>query len=208
MEEPPTADRRNRVTNISFPDGSSQDASNINLIYAQSEWPDPITRNERISLTFLPPSGVAEKSNEGLQSADDVDVRIECGNILSVIITWPWTMQNVEKLVGLWLQGEEGKTKLEMYHPMIQRFIRFLEQTKSKSTDKTKSTMRLQLPRDVKPDFQEEILQWDGTGQRVLFLTCFAPDRDFHRPRKTLNYGNLGWTEIIPAQTKQDLLFR
>ena len=54
---------------VSAVEGSSLQSmrNNVSLIYVQSLWADPITRDERVSLAFLLPTGVAESNrNEHL----------------------------------------------------------------------------------------------------------------------------------------------
>ena len=58
---------------------------------------------------------------------------------------------------------------------MIQGSIHSVERTKQKGTEFTSSFMKLNLPIEVKPDFEQDVLEWEGTGQRILFLTFHAP---------------------------------
>ena len=149
-------------------------------------------------ITILLLSGVAEHLG-GMSkfSLNDVDVKVEGNRTVIVTKIWPSTMEQIEKRKEFWLRRESGKQKIEFYHPMIQGFIHFVERTKHKSTDLAPSFIKSNLPIEVKPDFEEEILEWEGTGQRVLFLTFHGPEREFNRS------GKRGLVTRIRASTVQ-----
>ena len=61
--------------------------------------------------------------------------------------------------------------------------------------------MRLQLPFEVKPDATEEILAWNHHAQRVLFVTCMAPERNYVGKSRRRAVERMRMSEII--HTKQ-----
>ena len=107
----------------------------------------------------------------------------------------------MSELCALLLQGAEGKSKLEYYHPMIEGFSRYLEDFKKSSTDVVQSNMRIQLPFEVEPDVTEEILAWDHHAQRVLFVTCMAPERNYIKKSRRRAVKRMRMSEMI--HTKQ-----
>lgn len=146
--------------------------------FVLSEWKHQRTKDNRVSVAILLPTGVGEQ--EG-----DVRVSVEDGLFLRVDVVWPPALTNVPMLMEMWLQGD-GVPKIEDYHPQVQGFYDYLQQFQANQRDKVESFARLPLPFVVKPDFERHVLGWEGSSQIILFVTLSAPDRNFNPDDKKL----------------------
>lgn len=135
-----------------------------------SVWKDPRTKDSRISLAVLLESGVGE-------SPGDLKVCVD-GQYLRITVKWPSVLMDVLKLNAVFLQGD-GVDRIEDYHPQIVGFYDFLEQFQRKEGDAVESVAKIPLPFFVKPDFHKRLMAWEGTSEKVLYVTLFAPDRHF-----------------------------
>ena len=106
----------------------------LRLMSIMSVWNDPTTRDARVSFAILLPSGIPGSDCSNDEFDDGIELKVD-GLELILTIKWPSTMTCVSELCALWLRGEEGKVRLENYHPMIEGFNKHLEEFKKNSND-------------------------------------------------------------------------
>lgn len=63
--------------------------------------------------------------------ANDLVIQIEASRSLYISVTWPSSMKNVERLMGIRHEGRGGKTYLNHWCAMIQRFANYTGSTKN-----------------------------------------------------------------------------
>ena len=142
-------------------------------IYTVSVWKDPTSKDQRVSMAILLPTGIGE--NPG-----DLKLFVEDDEIFKITIRWPSAMVSVPQLMQRWLSSQE-EPEMKDYHPQVQGFYSFLENFQSKEGDPIYSTARIGLPFSMNPDFERILLGSEGTKQIVLFVTLGAPDHNYKK---------------------------
>ena len=144
-------------------------------IYIVGEWEDD-REEQRVTIAILMPSGSFERSK-------DHDIKVtDDGMALEITYVWPQCMTDLLFLHKAELEGDEKKSF--QHHPRLLGFRPFLRKLRSKSDHKITSTCSIPLPFPVKNDItiarrRRRILGWNNTGQRVLYVTLEAPDKDY-----------------------------
>eukprot|EP00171_Calliarthron_tuberculosum_P003541 IDg3541t1 len=147
-------------------------------LYMLGSWKDPRTKDDKISIAVLLPSGISEHPG-------DIVATVVDDWFMQLSVTWPTSFMSTVQLMHIWLQGD-GVEKIEDYHPHFQSFSAFRERFQTSEEDKIHSVARIPLPFAVKSDFEQHLLGWHGTSQTVLFLILSAPSRNFTTPTKKL----------------------
>lgn len=120
---------------------------NVQPLHMISEWIEPGTTTKRLTVAILLPSGVLS-GQFAVRVADD-------GCALEISITWPNPMVELKMLHRKWLQAD-GSDRIEVYHPKLIGFERFLKSYRTRSTDKIESTARINLPYQVQTHISEK----------------------------------------------------
>lgn len=114
-------------------------------LYLLSTWRDARTRDGRISIIIVLPTGA-------LELQDSITAEVIADSKVNLAINWSTPATDVQKLVSGILAVEEH---LEVPHGslMEQGLHDFLSQDRSKESDPIASTCIIELPYPVKPDF-------------------------------------------------------
>jgi len=145
----------------------------FNPIHIITEWKDPKSKDMRCSVAILLPSGIVER-------IDDIEINIIDGNTLSLIIPWPTSFMKTEKLMRIWLEGQEVE-RIESYHPHCESFNNVRMRYQSRESDPVNSTALFALPFEVLPVYEQHLLGWDNSAEEVLLLVLKAPPKDFRK---------------------------
>lgn len=153
-------------------------------IYLLSTWRDPRSRDGRISLIMVLPTGA-------LDVDDAVHAEVITSKQVKVSISWPAPITDVQKLVAGVLAVEPS---LDISHGtlMAQGFHDFLAQYREKELDSISSTCLIDLPFPVKPDFDEQVLMFEDSGIQLYFLQFRAPEKNYATPTKRLRVNRIG----------------
>ena len=154
--------------------GNSASNTQFQLMHHISQWKDAETRKSHVSVAILFCSGVSDDND---RNKDDITVSIDGGRVLVVRILWTSCLTDGKIFMLDWLQAENGKQKLEVYHPMIQGFMTSIAKTESAHSGGTYSILRIQLPIDVQDEVSNEILERKNSPQVVLLVVCKEPER-------------------------------
>lgn len=158
------------VHKLSFSDDSTLE---FKPLYMLSVWKEPSTKDERISVAILLPSGISE-------NIDDITVRIVKGQELELTIPWPSSFMNLKQLMQVWLEGD-GVTRIEDYHPHCEGFAAYRMKFQKQETDLIHSKAIIHLPFEVISEFEQHLLGWEGNSQEVLFLILKAPSKMYKK---------------------------
>ena len=109
----------------------------FNPIYTLSVWKDPSSKDQRISIAILLPTGIGE-------SPGDPKLSVESEKILKISVMWPSAMSSVPQLMRRWLTGQDGP-EMKDYHLHVQGFYSFMEKFQSKEGDPIYSTAKIGL---------------------------------------------------------------
>jgi len=178
---------------VDLPTESAPDSIKGNPIckplYLLSTWRDPRTRDGRISILIVLPTGV-------LEIDDAVTAEVVSENQIELTIQWPTPAINVQKLVSGVLAVQNH---LELSHGtlMEQGFHDFLSQYRSKEADPISSTCIIQLPFAVKPDFDEEVIMFEDSETQLYLLQLRAPEQKYSTPSKRLRIHRVGTNAAI-----------
>jgi len=147
-------------------------------LYILSTWRDPRTRDGRISIVLVLPSGV-------LQMEGGVVAEVVSERKVKVTITWPTPATDVQKIVSGILAVDSN---LDLSHGtlMAQGFHDFLSQYRAKEADPIVSTCLIELPFPVKPDFDEEAIMFNDSETQLYLLQLRAPEKRYSTPSKRL----------------------
>lgn len=144
-------------------------------IYVMGVWEDE-REEQRVTVAIHMPSGSFERPREF-----DLQV-IEDGNALELTYVWPKCMTD-----PLYLHKAEidlDKTGAFKQHPRVLSFRPFLRKLRARSDHSIASKCVIKLPFTVKAEIaqirrRQKALGWRTTGQRVLYVTMEAPDKDY-----------------------------
>jgi len=138
------------LTNVENSTSAQLNSSTLSFvpIYMISQWKEPTTKDDRISLAILLPSGTSDK-------IDDISVRIINGIKLELTIPWPSAFLNIN----------------------CEGFSTYRMQFQTQETDVIQSTAEILLPFEVVADFEQHLLGWNGNNQEVLFVILKAPSK-------------------------------
>ena len=139
----------------------------IHLLYT---WKDPLSKDDRVSVAILLPTGVSEKPG-------DLQIALENETVLKITVMWPSATTSVPQLMQKWLSCDIG-TAMKEYYPQVQGFFDLLENFQAREGDSVYSTTQIPLLFIVKTDFEPVLLGWEGTNQIVLFVTLSVFDRN------------------------------
>ena len=140
-------------------------------LYIVGKWKHPRTRDGRVSVLLLLPTGVLDRP-------DGVTAEVK-DDVATVTFTWPKVLVDANKLMDAVLSFctdmDVGQGTL-----LAQGLMDFTEPLQSREGDDIKSTCRIKLPFVVKQDFSQDILKFPGDNTSILYLLRFsAPERNF-----------------------------
>lgn len=137
-------------------------------------WKDSISEDNRVYLGILLSSGIAENWN-------NLSICVESESVLKLIVMCTSTMTDVPKRVQWWISAEAWDPMVE-YHPKYKAFIAFW---------KSFSLMRgpiLFICRDYTSfprqfSCYRSFVRVRSTSEIVLFVSLYAPDRNYKKRR-------------------------
>lgn len=136
-----------------------------------SDWVDPGMRTRLFTVAILLPSDIWP---------GNVFVRVlENGNTLIMVVIWPCSSVDLEKLYRKWLHSE-GSDRLENYHPKLLGFKHFLKSCRSSNTDSLVSTVEIRLPFQAQTHIAEKYnLRWAYSNARVVYIELRGHDEPY-----------------------------
>lgn len=152
----------------------SMETNTFKPIYIVGELEDQ-REEQRVTVAILMPSGSFENHRDhDLKVSDD-------GMSLELCVTWPRSMTDLSFL---------HKSEIDLdpktfeYHPRVLSYRPYLRKLRSKADHKVTSTCAIPLPIQVKRDIAlvrkcSRLFGWHGAGQKVLYVTLEAPDKDY-----------------------------
>jgi len=154
-----------------------------------STWRDPRTRDGRISIIIVLPTGI-------LELEEGVSAEVISPNQVQVTIPWPTASTDVQKFVTGILAVEYD---LNASHGAVMTLgiHDFLAQYRSKEADPISSTCIIQLPFPVKPDFDEQAIIFDDSDTQLYLLQLRAPEKKYSTPSKRLRINRVGTNATI-----------
>jgi len=162
-------------------------------LYIVGKWKHPRTRDGRVSVLIVLPTGVLDR-DDGV-AAEVLD------DTVTVTFTWPRVLVDANKLMGAILSFckdmDIGQGTL-----LAQGLMDYTEPLQSREDDDIKSTCRIKLPFNVKPDFEQDILRFPGDNTTMLYLLRFsAPERKFALPTQRLAIRDIQKIDPKPASS-------
>ena len=141
-----------------------------------AEWKEKSTKRKCVSIAILLPSGATQIKGNMTTFVDDLGLH------LIVEFRWPKAFAKADKLHVQWIQGANGITKIENYHPRIAPFQDSTDKLRTKNGKDTISTVRVGLPFPARPRLTEKyFLGWEQSDEVALYCTLEAleePDPD------------------------------
>ena len=145
--------------------------NNFKPIYAIGKWQDPDDSDTgRVSVAILMFSGMRKQSDYMLNVVDG-------GLFLEYKVFWPAAIADTYKLHSMWIDGKGGARKIVQYHPMVRSFLPFIGRLRRAQDSKVEITARIPLPVKVETRFEEHVLQWTATGERILYIVLKQPTK-------------------------------
>ena len=150
------------------------DLHSFKPLYIIGEWEDE-REERRVTVPILMLSG-------SFETPRDHDLRVsDGGNNLEVTVMWPRCMTDFLYLYKFEIDVDQ---KAYEHHPRVLSFRPYLRKLRSKADHKITSKCSIPLPIQVKPDIalvrkRRRLLGWHNTGQKVLYVTLGAPDKDY-----------------------------
>lgn len=132
--------------------------------HMMSDWVEPETTTELLTMAVLLPSGVFCRQ---------FAVRVAGGGCaLEASMTWPILMVNLQTLHRESLQST-SPDQIENYHPKLIGFERFQNSCRTRSADKLESKAKTNFPCQVQTHIFEKFnLGWSESGAKVIYVKC------------------------------------
>lgn len=153
---------------------NTKDSNSFKPIYIIGEREDQ-REEQRVTVAILMPSGSLEEARDHILNVSDD------GRSLELTVTWPRSMTD---LFFLHKSEVDSDPKKYEQHPRVLSFRPYLRRLRTKADHKITSTCHIPLPIEVKRDIalvrkRRKLFGWKGTGQKVLYVTLEAPDKDY-----------------------------
>ena len=142
-------------------------------LYLLSRYKDTDSRDDRIALAVLLPSGVHEHP-------DGIQVEIENGSVVRVVVPWPVVLTDTHRLLKNFLEGA-GVARIDRTDPMVGGFNDALRALHPERNAKREAVARIHLPFSVKPDASRWLCSYEGSGTKVLIIKMEGPTSRFAR---------------------------
>lgn len=140
-------------------------------LHLLSEWVEPGTTTRRLTVAILLPSGVYP-GHFSVRVADG-------GCILNVTVTWPSPLVDLTHLHRKWLQSK-GPERMEMYHPKMIGFEKFLKSCRSRNVDSVESMAKITLPFKVQTHISEKYhLGWNDNTARIVYVELRGHEENY-----------------------------
>ena len=140
-------------------------------LYVLAKWKHPVSRDGRIALIFLLPTGILETEN-------GVRASVVNGSSVRLTFTWPKVLLDSTKLMCGILSFCTDMTSSDGTL-LSQGIMDYVESFQSKHGEDIHSNCDIPLPFEVKPDFTEDVLSFENTDVRLYQLRLSAPERKF-----------------------------
>lgn len=173
----PTNDEKDELSFFSNP-------LTVKPMYAMTTWRHPKTRDGRLAVLIVLPTGAIERE-------DGIKAELVTSEQLQISLSWPPALLDADGIMKALLSFcndlEDGQG------PLLAQGLRdFTDPLHSEASQDVVSSCNIQLPFPVKPDFEEDVMKFDGNDSTTIYVIRFhAFEQRFATPKKRLMVRNI-----------------